>query len=696
TAPSDSTTLIHDDEGIEPGQISLEPIDMSAFLVADAAAQVDPSERHIKGEFSDLISWENGSQLIHATHAAALPDGSFVTWHNVFNGIMRTEFTDPTSEAFTKTDISYGLGPGSGLLVNGDVTGFFCPGFNVLPDGRLMGVGGNFNGFHKDTLIYDPNVSNVTNAWSRIEDTEYVRYYGNLTQLGNGDMLMFGGQYNDQVGGADAQITNLPEVFNEENGWRTLNDAPHFLDHNWYHWTQQAPDGHVFYAGPQYDTYSLDVEGEGSWTKLQTRDAHLRTYGSYAVYNAAQGSMLIAGGKSDVSINALENADIVDMNDGDRVATNPLNNNRRMGDLTIMADGKVLMTGGISRSNLLTDYNFGVLTSEIWDPQTKTWTEVDSIAHPRQYHSSAILMKDGRIFKGGGGPCAGLSYCDDPSSNDPTNDEVYDAEIYYPPYLYNEDGSWATRPEITTAPENISHGETFVIQSPDAGNIAKAHLIKLGMSTHSQDMGQRLVPLSFSGSGGQLVISSESTINPNVAVPGHYWLFIVDINGVPSIGHTINVGGYKELFLNSPGNQETDAGDDVSLPISINNPDGASLSFSAENLPPGLEINGENGLITGIPTTGGTYDVTVSAQEGNETVSSISFDWTIEGSLQPTATPTLIPTLTPTSTPTLLPTLTPLPTSTPAPTVTSDPTVTPDPTATNSPNLEIYLPFIQD
>ncbi|MEM7799567.1 MAG: putative Ig domain-containing protein [Chloroflexota bacterium] len=628
SSETSSPNLVHDDENIEPGQISLEPIDLFAFLEADAMAQVAPTERHIKGEFSDLITWENGDEKIHATHAAMLPDGSFMTWHNVYNGIMRTEFTDPTNESFTKTDVGYNLGASGGLLQEGRVTGFFCPGFNLLPDGRMISVGGNFNGFYRDTLIYDHEVSNVNNAWSRDEDTEFVRYYGNMTVLGSGDLLMFGGQYDDQVGGVDAQVTNFPEVFNEDSGWRTLTNASHFLDHNWYHWTQQAPDGHVFYAGPQYDTYSLDVDGTGTWTKLQTRDGHLRTYGSYAVYDAAQGLILVAGGKSDTSITALNNADILEMSDGDRVETDPIENNRRMGDMTILADGKVLLTGGISRSNLLTDYDFGVLESEIWDPDTETWTTVDSIAHPRQYHSTALLLQDGRVWKGGGGPCAGLSYCDDPDSTDPANDELYDAEIYYPPYLYNEDGSWADRPTIASAPEGVSHGIEFIIQSPEASSITKAHLIKLGMSTHSQDMGQRLVPLSFTASGNNLVVSSASTSNPNVAVPGPYWLFIVDDQGVPSLGHRINIGGKKELILNNPGSQSSSIFQALTLPMAVNNPDSAELTFSAIGLPAGLAIDTATGIISGTPTTLGSGSVNVVVNGGGASAN-VTFSWEI-------------------------------------------------------------------
>ena len=39
----------------------------------------------------------------------------------------------------------------------------------------------------------------------------------------------------------------------------------------------------------------------------------------------------------------------------------------------------------------------------------------------------------------------------------------------------------------------------------------------------------------------------------------------------------------------------------------------ASLTFSATGLPAGLSINATTGTISGTPTTGGTYSVTVTA-----------------------------------------------------------------------------------
>jgi hypothetical protein len=57
-------------------------------------------------------------------------------------------------------------------------------------------------------------------------------------------------------------------------------------------------------------------------------------------------------------------------------------------------------------------------------------------------------------------------------------------------------------------------------------------LIRPGAVTHSFDMEQRLVGLTFSYSNGQLYVKAPA--NGNTAPPGYYMVFILDSKGVPS------------------------------------------------------------------------------------------------------------------------------------------------------------------
>jgi hypothetical protein len=87
--------------------------------------------------------------------------------------------------------------------------------------------------------------------------------------------------------------------------------------------------------------------------------------------------------------------------------------------------------------------------------------------------------------------------------------------------------------------------------------------------------------------------------------------------------------------LTSPGNQTSQEGATVALNIVASDVDGASLSFSATNLPPGLSINVITpttavigGTIANGAATGSPYNVTVTVSDGVATTSTPLL-WTV-------------------------------------------------------------------
>ena len=71
-------------------------------------------------------------------------------------------------------------------------------------------------------------------------------------------------------------------------------------------------------------------------------------------------------------------------------------------NMTLLPDGTVLASGGMSTSDG-TDLSKAVLPAEIWNPDTETWTTVASLQNGREYHSTALLLPDGRVLMAGGG-----------------------------------------------------------------------------------------------------------------------------------------------------------------------------------------------------------------------------------------------------------------------------------------------------
>ena len=168
-------------------------------------------------------------------------------------------------------------------------------------------------------------------------------------------------------------------------------------------------------------------------------------------------------------------------------------------------------------------WNFGpVYQTEIFNPANGAWSALASMSICRVYHSTALLLPDGRVLTAGGG-AGGAG-----SSNHP------DAQIYSPPYLFK-----GPRPVVSSAISTINHGTTFSINyTGDA--IQKVSLISLGSVTHSYNMNQRLVPLSFTNAGSGL-LTVTAPLNCNIAPPGYYMLFLVDNNGVPSVAKIVQV-----------------------------------------------------------------------------------------------------------------------------------------------------------
>ena len=73
------------------------------------------------------------------------------------------------------------------------------------------------------------------------------------------------------------------------------------------------------------------------------------------------------------------------------------------------------------------------------------------------YHSSAVLLPDGRIVVGGGEAAGRLR-----------------AQIYSPPYLFG-----GARPVIAAAPTLAGYGGTFSVTTPDVASITSVALIRL-------------------------------------------------------------------------------------------------------------------------------------------------------------------------------------------------------------------------
>jgi Putative Ig domain len=103
-------------------------------------------------------------------------------------------------------------------------------------------------------------------------------------------------------------------------------------------------------------------------------------------------------------------------------------------------------------------------------------------------------------------------------------------------------------------------------------------------------------------------------------------------SGGCEVSHPIvtNGGGGNTVTVTNPGNQTSTVGTSVSVQIhATDSASGQTLTYSATGLPPGVSVNGSTGLISGTPTTAGTYTTTVTAKDTTAATGSAAFTWTV-------------------------------------------------------------------
>jgi galactose oxidase len=287
----------------------------------------------------------------------------------------------------------------------------------------------------------------------------------------------------------------------------------------------------------------FNVSGSGSWS---SGPSHIwpfnREYGSAVMYEA--GKILYVGGGGDQGWT--QNPDPVTTRSPGPTATaekidltkaspswepaGSMSAPRRHLNSTILPDGTVLITGG-TRGGGFVDLNEAdaVKTAEVWNPKigpNGQWTTLASASKMRVYHSVSLLLPDGTVLHGASGDAMAGAVPVPPERNH---------EIFSPPYLFK-----GARPTITgVSPLTVSYGGTMSVTTPNAAQITEVRWIRLGSVTHAFDAGQRANTLVFTPTATGVDVTAPG--NPNLAPPGYYQLFILNRNGVPSVGKIVQV-----------------------------------------------------------------------------------------------------------------------------------------------------------
>ena len=391
----------------------------------------------------------------------------------------------------------------------------------------------------------------------------YPRWYPTGSTMPNGDIVVQGGSLRGGPGGPGVLT---PEIYTPDSGtgWKLLDGATSSAaygdggadhpgqDENrwWYPRAFVTPGSGTLFNISGTQMFELDPyanDGSGQTTLRGTLPAGIANQGGLGNPVGATSTAVMyepgkilqvgggwwANGGGPAGASAGFTVDITGGTENPVVeATAPMEHRRHWPTATVMPDGKVLVTGG-SRDN---NGNGGYVTdAEVWDPETGEWTTLEvPHEHARLYHSTALLLPDGRVMIGGGGAPGPRNYTD--------------VEYYSPGYLY--DGQeLAERPEITAIPKKIGYDGTFDL-SVDGGDVSRVTLVRNGSVTHGFNNDQGFQDLSFSQDGGTLTVDAPS--DSTYAVPGAYMVFVFDADGTPSVAEIVKIDPEVEMDVRSP------------------------------------------------------------------------------------------------------------------------------------------------
>jgi galactose oxidase len=478
--------------------------------------------------------WTNVINLPNVPiHAHLLSNGKILFWGRrnppgtpdfpSLNQHATTAFTwDPANDAAPAIPTTNQPADSKGAPIN-----LFCSGHTFLADGRLLVAGGHLfdSQGHNCSTFYDP----LTDKWTAGPPMNEGRWYPSMVTLADGRPLVCSGSFPTgalQPPINDNAVNNIPQVL-ENDKWNNLTDFEGLPLFPRFH---VAPDGSVLMSGALATTYlfkNLTLGSPGTWTPIGQRHAGNSDYAPSVMYDTGK-VIFIGGGLPTHTV------ETIDLNAVDPAWTivAPLNFPRRQHNATLLPDGTVLVTGGTQGQDFdnLTPGE-PIHAAELWNPATGAWTKLAPESVDRCYHSTAVLLPDGRVFSGGGGEYAPVVGVD--QANPPANTHA-NAQIFSPPYLFK-----GQRPVISNAPKSVTYGAAFNVETPAPNDIGMVTWIRLSSVTHSCNMNQRINFLTFERGANQLMVKAPATAN--ACPPGHYMLFLLDHNKVPSVARIIQI-----------------------------------------------------------------------------------------------------------------------------------------------------------
>ncbi|MGI8335145.1 galactose oxidase-like domain-containing protein [Actinomadura scrupuli] len=437
--------------------------------------------------------------------------------------------------------------------IDAPTTDVFCSGHAFLPDGRLLVAGGtekwlqppdptaphpdHFPGL-PDAWIFNPAPTSGAKYWSKTHSMHRGRWYPTLSTIRDGRVLALSGHPSF----SDSWHNNNDLELYLEPDWQFAGASPSIISLTsgyLYPRIFAAPGGDVFSATPMLSGKSGRWTPGGGAAWQDVADVPPGGWGLYDWYNSCavvlpmleeeefRMRVVLAGDTA---------AFIIDLGTPRTPFDDPqwrelmpraphLNGRQRINlNAVILPSCEVILVGGVEKSD---DDDTAVHDPELLSRASGTWAWSTRRLAPstivRNYHSTALLMPDGRVWTAGSNRNA---------LPGPEAVRRLEMEIYEPWYVCAE------RPLITAAPDTVHAGERFTVRVKSKEEVTRLALVRCGSSTHSFNPDQRFLGLKPVHEGDALTAVAPSS---DILIPGYYLLFACTKRNVPSEGVFVGV-----------------------------------------------------------------------------------------------------------------------------------------------------------
>jgi hypothetical protein len=447
------------------------------------------------------------------------------------------------------------------LMVQTDV---WCSSGAVMPNGSLVQTGG-FNHGEKKIRIFNPCNDSTCDWVERGDALAVKRWYASNHLLPDGTrQIIIGGrgqfnyEYYPKVNGA-SNTYDLPFLVQTND----LN-----IENNLYPFVFLHPSGNLFIfannraillnhsSNTVVKTYPT-MPGGHPRSYPSTGSAVLLPLKNLQLDSSVEAQVLICGGAPNGSYTSATNEKFIKaLNTCGRIKITDVNpqwvmetmpGSRVMSDMALLPNGDVLIINGATSG--VAGWELGrdpALSPILYHPDNKNGSRFEVMnptTIPRMYHSTAILLSDGRVLVGGSNPHSGYEFYD----------VLYPTELrleaFSPPYLDQQFQN--IRPNIVLPKSQaiVAYGEKLKVRFIMKGALNQSSVVVTMVAppftTHSFSMSQRLLVL---GGGNAISLAKQykyevqvtTPPSKNLAPPGFYQLFVVHQN-VPSNGIWVNL-----------------------------------------------------------------------------------------------------------------------------------------------------------